>query len=121
MHRTLSFDFEGRLNSYSMAKQARPWHLPTTELTVRANYLAKEKVLLKLGFFYLDGIYAFDSGLREVQLDPIVDLSLGIDYLVSERFSVFGDFNNLLGKNYQRYLNYPVKGFNFIAGASYSF
>ncbi len=121
IHRSLSLDFEGRLNNYSMARQERPWHLPTTELTVRGNYLAKEKVLFKLGLYYLDGIYALDSRLRETKLDPIFDLSLGIDYFISDRFTVFGDFNNLLGKNYQRYLNYPVKGFNFIAGASYSF
>ena len=119
--KVFSLQFEGRLNNYSMANQPRPWHLPQVETKLQGSYLWKEKTMLKLGFLYMDGIYAFDSQGVEKKLDPILDLGFGIDYFISSRFTVFADFNNLLGKNYQRYLNYPVKGFNFIAGASYSF
>ncbi len=121
IHRKLSVDFEGRLNNYSMAKQAKAWHLPGTELNVKANYFAREKLMFKLGFLILDGIYGRGFSGDEIKLDPIYDLGLGIEYFFSKRFTIFGDFNNLIGKNYQRYLNYHVKGFNFIAGASYSF
>jgi hypothetical protein len=121
MHRKLSFDFEGRLINYSMATQARPWHLPSRELKIKANYFIREKLMLKLGFLYLDGIYGRLSFGGETRLDAIYDVGLGLEYFVSKRFTLFSDFNNLLGKNYQRYLNYRVKGFNFIAGASYSF
>jgi len=119
--KTLSLDFGAKLNNYSMSKQNRPWHLPATELDLKANYLFREKIMFKAGFLFMNGIYAFNSQGSEIQLDLISDLSLGLDYFVSKRFTLFADFNNLVGKNYQRYLNYPVKGFNFIAGASYSF
>ncbi len=116
-----SLEFEARVNNYSMAEQQRAWHLPLLELKFQGNYLLREKAMLKFGFLFQDGIYVFDSQGNESKLDPITDLGIGVDYFVSNRFTVFADLNNLLGKNYQRYLNYPVKGFNFIAGASYSF
>ncbi len=117
----LSLEIEGRLNNYSMARSDRAWHLPSTELNFRVNYFLRKKVLFKGGLVFKDGIYAFNSIGQETKLDPIIDLGFGIDYFISPRFTIFADASNLLGKNYQRYLNYPVKGFNFIAGASYSF
>ena len=56
-----------------------------------------------------------------VNLKPIVDLNLKIDYLLTRNFSAFASINNLLGKNYERYLYYPQQGLNFLAGLSFQF
>jgi hypothetical protein len=55
------------------------------------------------------------------QTDKIVDLNLKVDYRFSDKFSTFVMGNNLLGRNYQRFVNYQNKGLQAIAGLSYTF
>lgn len=50
-----------------------------------------------------------------------VDLGLGTDYRINKKFSVFAKANNILNKNYSRYLYYQVNGFNIFGGLTYSF
>ncbi|SDE25721.1 TonB-dependent receptor [Pedobacter soli] len=50
-----------------------------------------------------------------------VDLGLGADYRINNKFSVFAKANNILNKNYNRYLFYQVNGFNIFGGLTYSF
>lgn len=50
-----------------------------------------------------------------------VDLGLGADYRINNKFSVFAKANNILNKNYNRYLFYQVNGFNIFGGLIYSF
>ena len=53
--------------------------------------------------------------------DPIYDLNLRADYRITPKISIFAMGNNLLGREYQRFYRYPVKGVNVIGGASYAF
>ncbi|QIL38432.1 TonB-dependent receptor [Pedobacter sp. HDW13] len=50
-----------------------------------------------------------------------VDLGIGADYRINNKFSVFAKANNILNKNYNRYLFYQVNGFNIFGGLTYSF
>ena len=50
-----------------------------------------------------------------------VDLGLGADYKINNKFAVFAKANNLLNTNYSRYLYYRVNGFNIFGGLTYSF
>lgn len=50
-----------------------------------------------------------------------VDLGLGAEYRINNKFSVFAKANNILNKNYSRYLFYQVNGFNMFGGLTYSF
>jgi hypothetical protein len=38
--------------------------------------------------------------------------------LFSKQFSTFVKLNNIIGKNYQRYYNYPQLGLNFLIGVN---
>jgi outer membrane receptor protein involved in Fe transport len=53
--------------------------------------------------------------------DTVVDLNLRGDYRFSENLSIFALGNNLLGRKYERFLNYPMKGINVLAGVTYDF
>jgi outer membrane cobalamin receptor len=44
------------------------------------------------------------------------DLSLGAEFRINSHFTAFTDLNNIFGRNYQRWHNYPVYGFNAILG-----
>jgi len=50
-----------------------------------------------------------------------VDLGIGADYRINNKFSVFAKANNILNTNYSRFLYYQVNGFNIFGGLTYSF
>ncbi len=56
-----------------------------------------------------------------VTVKGFVDLGIGADYKINNKFSVFAKANNLLNTNYSKYLYYRTNGFNIFGGLSYSF
>ena len=98
------------------------WHRPTFSATWNNTFTIKQKLLVSSDLYFLAGIKGknFITD-KEVKLNPIIDLNFKFTYLISEHFDVFVSANNILNKNYQRYLYYPTKGVNFLCGLSYSF
>ncbi|MBC7408815.1 MAG: TonB-dependent receptor [Arcicella sp.] len=98
------------------------WHRPTFSATWNNTFTIKQKLLVSSDLYFLAGIkgknFVTD---KEIKLDPIIDLNFKFTYLISEHFDVFVSVNNVLNKNYQRYLYYPTQGVNFLGGLSYSF
>lgn len=108
--------------NYSMSTLEKAWHRPgfTTSFTVCYNL--KQKIYINTNIYYLSGLTGKNYiSNREVKLDGILDANLKIEYNISNVFSAYLEFNNILSKKYQRYLYYPVKGINVIGGISYSF
>ena len=56
-----------------------------------------------------------------VTVKGFVDLGIGADYRINNKFSVFAKANNILNTNYSRFLYYQNNGFNIFGGLSYSF
>ncbi len=98
------------------------WHRPTFSATWNNTFTVKQKLLVSSDLYFMTGIQGknFQTN-KEVKLDAIVDLNFKFTYLISDHFDVFVSANNVLGKNYQRYLYYPTQGVNFLGGLSYSF
>ena len=95
---------------------------PTYRMTINSVYNVYDKVLLEIDFIAQGGIKALDPKKEELVSLPVAsDLNLRANYFVSKQFSVFLNFNNVLASKYQLYLNYPVRGFQALAGASWSF
>jgi hypothetical protein len=77
---------------------------------------------------YVNGdMYAFDGPRyllkerKEGNIGSSMDLSAGLEYKVYKNIKIWGQFNNLLNNEYQRWNQYPVYGFNFLAGVVFSF
>jgi len=116
----LSLNAEGF--SYQTVTITEPWHKPKFKATLYAYYLFMDKLRINTGLNVMTGIKALEpSSLESVVLNPIIDLNLKIDYSITPRASVFLKSWNVLGKEYEVYLNYPVKGFQVLGGISYSF
>ncbi|CAN5218910.1 hypothetical protein BH23BAC1_BH23BAC1_13940 [soil metagenome] len=112
----------GDYYGYSTVLVEEPWHKPNYKLTFLSTYNIYDKIHLNADVNLLGGIKAKNFMTDEaVDLPTIVDLNLKADYLFSDRFSVFLSFNNILSRNYERYLYYPSRGLMVLAGASYSF
>jgi hypothetical protein len=98
------------------------YHRPNIQIAWRntINVLPKFKVLPEI--YFTGGLYGFNPRTQKsTTLDNIVDLNVKGEYAVTEKFTASLSANNILGKNYQRYLFYPTQGFNFTATLAYSF
>lgn len=95
---------------------------PTYRTTISSSYNIYDKLLLEVDFIGQGGAKALDLEKKDlVLLTPAADLNIKARYFASKQFSVFLNFNNVLSSKYQIYMNYPVRGFQVLGGASWSF
>jgi hypothetical protein len=101
---------------------AKAWHQPAFQSSLGVQYNLKRKIYFNAEMYYLSGIQGLNlESNKTVKLADIADLSLKTEYRFSNSFSAFLELNNILSQKYQRYLYYQVKGFNVLAGLTYSF
>lgn len=121
--KNLLFSVFGKYHIFNFKLIQQPYHFPKVDVGVKAKFNASDKIDLEFAFSYLDGIYALDINNlpnADVKLNSILDLNISANYRVNSSFSVFMKMQNILGNQYQYYYNYPAKGFQFLAGVSYS-
>jgi hypothetical protein len=107
---------------YNTDTLAHAWHRPTHKVLFEASHNFYKKLKLTGSFITLGGMKAYNTTeVKTVTLDAALDLSLRADYFLSEKFLVFLQTANVLGNDYNLYLNYPVRGFQVRAGVSWSF
>lgn len=98
---------------------------PEWELSLNNNIMPMDELLIQLNANMMGGIQGLvNFGPEEVNLSKlpiIMDIQLKADYRVNERFSVFAVGNNLLNRQNQRFLNYPVRGIQGVGGITFKF
>jgi hypothetical protein len=124
--------FKADYNGYNVKTLAEAFHRPAFQSVLFATHNVYDKLLLGAELYTYSSSYGSSfrrpvggSFLphREVvrPTDSVVDLNLRGDYRIMEKLSIFAMGNNLLGRKYERFLNYPVKGINVLAGVTYDF
>ena len=109
-------------NYSNLGSQLFAYHRPNIQIAWRnkISVLSKLKVLPEI--YYIGGIYGFNPRTQKAStLDNILDINLKGEYAITDKLTATLSANNILGKNYQRYLFYPTQGFNFTASLAYSF
>lgn len=115
---TLRGDYWG----YDTDKVDDPYHRPNYKLSALSTFNVFDKLRFELEGYMLGGITALNTTTGEsVNLDSVVDLNINAEYLFSEQFSSFIRLNNILSNEYELLYNYPVRGFQVLAGVTYSF
>ena len=131
--KSVTFGINGTYNSYSMDTQAEAWNLPQikvgSSLDVDINekwyagmnvfFVGDRKDLVLLGNTFVETGAAYDT--EVVTLKSYFDLNAHVGYKYSERLTGFLKLNNIANQDYDRWVNYPVQGFQFLVGASYKF
>jgi hypothetical protein len=97
------------------------WHLPKYKLNASASFNVAQKFLIGLDVIGQGGMKAWDPGQGTVKLDGALDVNAKVEYLFSDSFSVFVQFNNITGNEYPLFYRYPVRGFQFLGGITWSF
>ena len=115
---SLRFDYF----DYTLSNLADPYHKPQYQAVLNNTFYPIKNLKVLVDFYYMGGLVGLnrESNTR-VELDDIVDLNLGGDYSLSERVSVFLQFKNIFGEEYERYLNYPARGIQILGGITVSF
>jgi len=127
----LKIDLIAKIHSYELKQQAYAWNKHTFELITSLQYNLYDKLYAHIDFtlqhgrkalVYVDekNVYTENNQLYR-KLDLISDINVSLEYRYTQRFSVFAQFNNIVGKRYQRWYNAPVHGFQLMAGATFRF
>ena len=120
--KTVRLSLRGDLFSYSTDNIAVAWHRPTYRVVVNSSFNIVDKFLIGADILAQGGAKVFKGDAKPVEtLGAALDLNVRLNYLVSKQFSVFVKGNNLLGNEYQLFLNYPVRGLQVMGGLTYVF
>jgi len=126
LYLNLEANYWGYFNLKSIEK---PWYKPNWEISFAGKYYFKEKFIfdmnMKLGF----GCYALFPYLDEKNkvnyqtkvMYPILNFGVGIEYLITKRFSCFATINNIGFQHFSKYYDFRNLGFNAIIGLTCSF
>lgn len=124
---TEQVDFFGRaeFKQYTMANNEPAWNLPTKKITggaiIRIGKLVTVTGTAALRGSVMDPDGEPGIGATPATLKSFTDVSGGIQYKASKRFSIFVNANNILNTSNQRWLYYPDYGFNIFGGISARF
>jgi len=115
----LKFDY----NDYSnLGNLEKAFGKPMLNISFTNSITFKDKIIISPDIYYMNGLYGWNpKENKSVKLEDILDLNLKVNYLITKKINAFVSTNNLLGKNYQRYLNYQSLGLNYTVGLAYSF
>jgi outer membrane receptor protein involved in Fe transport len=68
------------------------------------------------GIFYIDA-----PTFNPIKLESYFDVNAHLGFRYNDQLSLFLRANNIANKAYQKWLNYPVQGFQVVLGANYKF
>ncbi len=119
------FNASAKLDIYSFfgqQNQARPWHVIPVQLTAAIRWQPAKKIMVKSDLYAWQGpVYLRDNTGNTGRLPAVFDLNAGLEFRVHKYVSVWAQFNNIFNNAYERWNNYPVVGFNFLAGIRLTF
>ncbi|MEH3114753.1 hypothetical protein [Pedobacter terrae] len=129
----------GKLNldDWKPASETYSWFKPGLKVSSNFMYTFNKKLSFNAGVVIQDDVKAKvytstpvpasqyvipNTGIELIEtVKGYVDLGVGADYRINNKFSVFAKANNILNNNYSRYLYYQANGFNIFGGLTYSF
>ncbi|MFV8323142.1 TonB-dependent receptor [Flavobacterium sp. LB3P21] len=123
----VSFGINGTFSSYTNDFQQEAWNLPTIKLNSNLDFNITEKWFAGANVFYVGERKdfqintAFAANAAPVTLKSYFDVNANVGYKYSDRLTAFARANNITNNAYQKWLNYPVQGFQVILGVNYKF
>ncbi len=129
VNRNFTLGIKGEYFSYNTDKHAEAWNLPDITGSVFLDFQISEQWYAGASAYYVGerkdqstivGALIFEPP-TIITLESYFDANAHVGYKVNDQLSVFAKANNIANQNYQRWLNFPVQGIQFLAGATYQF
>ncbi|MCX8019129.1 MAG: hypothetical protein N2747_01390 [Chitinophagaceae bacterium] len=111
-----------QVNQFSGLKDnLKAWGLFPLEFKTSMRLLLLRDFWFKTDVFGWSAPFYRKKDGSAAKTEGVMDLSSGFEFRVHRNVSVWAQFNNLLNREYQRWNQYPVYGFNFLGGVVFSF
>ena len=125
----VSIGVDGTFSSYTTDIQQEAWNLPSMKLNAKADFNITEKWYAGANVFFVGERkdQKLNSDLvnitipMPITLDSYFDVNAHVGFKYSDRLTAFLRANNITNKGYQKWLDYPVQGFQVVLGANYKF
>lgn len=101
--------------------QKKAWGLLPLELNTALRLQVIKDLWLKGDLFAWSGPTYMKKDGTDGKLDGAFDLNAGLEFKITKNINLWTQFNNIFNKQYQRWNQYPVYGFNFVGGIIFSF
>lgn len=129
VNRNFKLGMKAEYFTYDLEREAEAWNLPDIEASLFLDYQINKHWFAGANVFYVGerkDLFQEESVLgipnRAVMtLDSFFDVNAHIGYRITDQLSAFAKANNIANQDYQRWMNYPVQGIQFLAGATYQF
>ena len=128
VNRSFTLGIKAEYFAYDVDMEEQAWNLPDFKGSLFMDYQIDEHWFMGANLYYVgerkdesnivDGL---DMTTNQVTLDSYFDANAHLGYKINDQFSVYAKANNIANQDYQRYLNFPVQGIQFLAGATYKF
>ena len=133
---TVRFGINGTYFSYTTGDQQEAWNLPSIKVGANLDVDITEKWYAGTNIFFVGDRKDFvhlpgeasggepfiiPSDPQVVTLKSYFDVNANVGYHYNDRLTGFIKLNNITGQNYQKWVYYPVQGFQFMLGATYKF
>lgn len=118
---TFSIISNFQVNQYSPKYATKAWGLLPDEWKTTLRLQVMKDLYVNSELYAFDGTWYQKKGGGYGSLGSAFDLSAGLEFKVYKNIKIWGQFNNMLNQQYQRWNQYPVYGFNFLAGVVLSF
>jgi hypothetical protein len=131
--KNVSIGLNASYSRFFTTYQEKAWNLPNLKLGATINVNITKKWFAGANVFYIgerkDLVYKqsmitiFPPAYypETTNLKSYFDANFNIGYNHSDRLTGFLKFNNIANQSYQKWMNYPVQGFQVVLGASYKF
>lgn len=125
----VTMEADATINSYTNKTQSEAWDLPEFQLNSKVDFAVTDKWFAGINLFYvgerkdqqLNTNIVYITAPGPITLDGYFDLNANVRFKYSERFTTFLKANNIMNNGYQKWLNYPVQGFQVMLGGNYKF
>ncbi|MCH7523664.1 MAG: TonB-dependent receptor [Bacteroidetes bacterium] len=129
INRNFNLGIKAEYFTYNTDDEAEAWNLPDFKASLFMDFQIDEHWFAGASLYY--------TGERKDQLDiidpfiPIAPITITLEsyfdanahlgYRINDRWTTYIKANNIANQDYQRWLNYPVQGIQFLAGVTYKF
>lgn len=125
----VTFGIDGTFSSYTNDLQREAWNLPAVKLNAKVDFNITEKWYAGAKVFFVgerkdqklntDIVYVVPPS--PTTLDSYFDVNAHVGFKYNDQLSAFLKANNITNKGYQKWLDYPVQGFQVVLGVNYKF
>jgi len=106
---------------YGLKDNLKAWGLLPLEFKTALRIQVIKDLWLKTDVFAWTGPWFRQKDGTGAKLAGATDLNAGLEFKITKNINLWSQFNNIFNKEYSRWNQYPVYGFNFVGGIVFSF